>query len=128
MKLRKEWLAEHEAEHASERKAYEALQKVGAMPPPDKLVSIPLSSTAFSWSPLWLINDAVCLAKRALEKRAPDPSSTRPRRAKKHRRTHCFSCKSPLDNAVDKECPTCGWVACPHCGACGCDYPSSPTP
>jgi hypothetical protein len=39
-----------------------------------------------------------------------------------HRRiTHCYNCKSHLDNAVDVECSACGWIVC-HCGACGCGY------
>lgn len=39
-----------------------------------------------------------------------------------HRRvTHCYNCKCHLDNAVDVECATCGWIIC-GCGACGCGY------
>ncbi|VVQ16107.1 hypothetical protein [Pseudomonas fluorescens] len=38
-----------------------------------------------------------------------------------HRVTHCFLCKHPLDNAVDAECTTCGWIIC-MCGGCGCVY------
>jgi hypothetical protein len=33
--------------------------------------------------------------------------------------THCWACKSHLDNSVDVECITCGWILC-LCGACGC--------
>ena len=37
-----------------------------------------------------------------------------------HRRvTHCWSCKEHLDNSVNVECATCGWIIC-NCGACGC--------
>ena len=38
--------------------------------------------------------------------------------------THCYGCKSPLDNAVDLECLSCKWIPCGHCGACGCGYES----
>jgi hypothetical protein len=36
-----------------------------------------------------------------------------------HRVTHCWSCKGGLDNSIDVECATCGWIIC-DCGACGC--------
>lgn len=36
-----------------------------------------------------------------------------------HRVTHCWSCKSHLDNSVDVECVSCMWIIC-VCGACGC--------
>lgn len=35
--------------------------------------------------------------------------------------THCYSCKQPLDNAIDIECNACHWILC-ICGACGCGY------
>ena len=43
------------------------------------------------------------------------------RKSKKRplRVTHCWSCKGHLDNSVDVECNTCGWILC-RCGACGC--------
>jgi hypothetical protein len=40
-------------------------------------------------------------------------------KGKLHRVSHCWSCKNPLDNAVDIECVACGWIVC-RCGACGC--------
>lgn len=40
---------------------------------------------------------------------------------KKHRVTHCYSCKKPLDNAIDLECVECEWIIC-KCGACGCGW------
>jgi len=41
---------------------------------------------------------------------------------KKHTRvTHCWNCKNPLDNSIDLECKSCGWILC-SCGACGCGY------
>jgi hypothetical protein len=36
-----------------------------------------------------------------------------------HRITRCYNCTRHLDNAVDVECPACGWIVCPCCGACG---------
>jgi hypothetical protein len=38
-----------------------------------------------------------------------------------HRVTHCWSCKKNLDNSIDFECMSCGWILC-RCGACGCGY------
>ncbi len=39
-----------------------------------------------------------------------------------HRRvTHCYACKSHLDNSINIECVACGWILC-ACGACGCGY------
>jgi len=40
---------------------------------------------------------------------------------RRHRVTHCWMCKGPLDNAVDFECVVCGWILC-QCGACGCGF------
>ena len=37
----------------------------------------------------------------------------------RHRVTHCWSCHDDLDNSIDVECATCGWIIC-DCGACGC--------
>jgi hypothetical protein len=36
--------------------------------------------------------------------------------------THCYSCKTHLDNVHDIECSKCGWIVCENCGACGCGY------
>jgi DNA helicase IV len=33
----------------------------------------------------------------------------------------CYSCKSSLDNSINMECSSCGWILC-SCGACGCGY------
>lgn len=41
--------------------------------------------------------------------------------SKRHRQTHCFSCKRDLDSRYHKECNSCKWIKC-HCGACGCSY------
>lgn len=38
-----------------------------------------------------------------------------------HRVSHCYSCKKDLDNTVDVECVSCGWILC-RCGACGCGW------
>jgi hypothetical protein len=40
---------------------------------------------------------------------------------KPKRVTHCYSCKSQLDNQVDIECSACQWIIC-TCGACGCGW------
>lgn len=37
------------------------------------------------------------------------------------RKTHCWKCKLPLDNAKFDECIACGWIIC-DCGACGCGF------
>lgn len=44
--------------------------------------------------------------------------------SEKRRVTHCYACKEPLDNSVDIECVTCGWILC-KCGACGCGFQKS---
>lgn len=46
----------------------------------------------------------------------------RQRTVSEHRITHCYSCKSELDNAADVECAACGWIICRICAACGCGY------
>lgn len=40
---------------------------------------------------------------------------------KKHRVTHCYSCKAGLDSSLHIECNACNWLIC-YCGACGCGY------
>jgi hypothetical protein len=40
---------------------------------------------------------------------------------KRHRVTHCYSCKEPLDNQIDPTCDSCGWIQC-ACGSCGCGW------
>lgn len=40
---------------------------------------------------------------------------------RRKRVTHCYSCKSALDNSINLECRACGWILC-SCGACGCGY------
>lgn len=39
-----------------------------------------------------------------------------------HRVSHCYNCNATVDNAVDLECITCGWIVCTECAACGCGY------
>lgn len=46
----------------------------------------------------------------------------RKRTGSDRRITHCYSCKSALDNIVDIECAACGWIICRICAACGCGY------
>lgn len=36
--------------------------------------------------------------------------------------THCYKCQQSLDSLYMEICPKCGWIICPHCGACGCGY------
>lgn len=43
---------------------------------------------------------------------------------KPRRTTHCYACKSNLDNYFDIECQVCKWIIC-DCGACGCGYTRS---
>ncbi|MEM0516714.1 hypothetical protein WCN91_15070 [Pseudoalteromonas sp. YIC-827] len=38
------------------------------------------------------------------------------------RASHCYSCKSLVDNSQDIECKACDWIVCSHCGVCGCGY------
>lgn len=58
--------------------------------------------------------------KRFLRERGLPDNGTRPAIATRlHRVTYCWSCKEHLDNDVDLECATCGWILC-DCGACGC--------
>lgn len=45
----------------------------------------------------------------------------RPSKYRQQRITHCYSCKSDLDNKIDLECCACSWILC-ECGACGCGY------
>lgn len=40
---------------------------------------------------------------------------------RRHRVTHCYSCKRGLDNKLFFECNACHWIIC-TCGACGCGY------
>ena len=39
----------------------------------------------------------------------------------RRRITHCYQCRSHLDEAQDWNCSVCRWILCP-CGACGCGY------
>jgi len=50
----------------------------------------------------------------------PIPDVTRGS-TRRHRVTHCYSCKFSLNNAINPECSKCGWIIC-ECGACGCQY------
>lgn len=60
------------------------------------------------------------LHKKYLENRGLSNNGIRPAtRNHLHRVTHCWLCKTPLDNFIDMECVTCVWIIC-GCGACGC--------
>ena len=39
----------------------------------------------------------------------------------RRRITHCYQCRSHLDEAQHWNCSVCRWIVCP-CGACGCGY------
>ena len=56
------------------------------------------------------------LAQLGLPYKGLRPATQRYRRV-----THCYACRQHLDNSVDVECVTCGWILC-TCGACGCGY------
>ncbi|MBW3565480.1 MAG: DUF3553 domain-containing protein [Acidobacteria bacterium] len=56
-----------------------------------------------------------------LENQGKAYKGTRSAGKNRHRITHCYSCKSRLDNSVDLECISCSWIIC-WCGACGCGY------
>lgn len=43
-----------------------------------------------------------------------------------HRVTHCWRCKSHLDNEINVSCAACRWILC-ACGACGCGRPTRST-
>ena len=43
------------------------------------------------------------------------------RKVKRNRVARCYACKSTLDNSINMECSSCGWILC-SCGACGCGY------
>ena len=49
------------------------------------------------------------------------PFSGVKKNGKKSRTTHCYVCKSNIDNELFMECLGCGWIIC-SCGACGCGY------
>ena len=40
---------------------------------------------------------------------------------KRRRTSHCWSCRHPVDNQIQHECTSCGWIIC-TCGTCGCGY------
>jgi hypothetical protein len=50
---------------------------------------------------------------------------------KKRRRDQCWRCETPVDSKWHEICDKCrpsnpeltGWIKCPVCGACGCEYP-----
>ncbi len=42
------------------------------------------------------------------------------------REANCWNCAAPLDNAIDIECVSCGWILC-RCGACGCGRSVDPS-
>ncbi len=35
-----------------------------------------------------------------------------------YRESYCWKCKRAINNDDYPECPACGWIICPYCGAC----------
>jgi len=63
-----------------------------------------------------------------LRKRGLPEQPLRARRLEnRSRATHCYSCRTGLDNSIDVECSKCGWILC-ACGACGCGWSRRATP
>jgi uncharacterized protein (UPF0305 family) len=60
---------------------------------------------------------ALFLRKKGLTNHGVQAANTfKPKRV-----THCYSCKSQLDNQVNIECSACKWILC-TCGSCGCGW------
>ena len=57
----------------------------------------------------------------------PESALSRLAEPRRHRVTHCFACKQPLDNKIFLECAACHWIIC-SCGACGCGYSRNMSP
>jgi hypothetical protein len=49
---------------------------------------------------------------------------TQSKKLKTHKKrfTHCYNCKSSLNNQAGTECEKCGWIRCHSCRACGCGF------
>jgi hypothetical protein len=45
-----------------------------------------------------------------------------PKEGLEFRVDHCYECKKDLDSRKHAPCLTCGWMQCPDCKACGCQY------
>lgn len=43
-------------------------------------------------------------------------------RGHQRRVAHCYQCHRTLDSENGRKCEACGWLVCPHDGACGCGY------
>ena len=59
-----------------------------------------------------------------LEKKGLSHRSIVKRTLNSRRISHCWECKTTVDNKYDYECETCRWIVCASCGACkqgGCD-------
>lgn len=67
------------------------------------------------------INNAIKKHKKYLKKIGKEYSGVNPNTSKRHRVTHCYACKEPLDSSFHIECNQCEWLVC-ECGACGCGY------
>ncbi len=43
-------------------------------------------------------------------------------KAKHRSTTHCYACKTVINDNIEDTCILCKWRVCPNCGACGCGY------
>jgi predicted RNA-binding Zn-ribbon protein involved in translation (DUF1610 family) len=66
---------------------------------------------------IWLVSESD-KKKYSSSNYSYDSSSYSNKLSKKNRATHCHSCKTNLTSVNEKECSSCGWLICPHCGAC----------
>ena len=66
-------------------------------------------------------NDMSNMKSRYLSK---EINSKPVKRIERHsnRTAYCYNCKIDLDGSRDKVCLVCGWLICPLCHGCGCDY------
>ena len=53
-----------------------------------------------------------------LEKKGLSPRSIVKTIVSRRRISHCWECKTTVDNKYDYECETCRWIVCASCGAC----------
>ncbi len=42
------------------------------------------------------------------------------------RLAHCYKCRKGLSNRKNCSCDACGWLVCPDCSSCGCEYTTGP--
>ena len=64
------------------------------------------------------INEPIVTSETSFDDEDPSRFETLSR----HRITHCWNCKTFLNNDSNTECSSCGWIKCPNCDSCGCNY------